>query len=149
MVAKLNGQELIYLADLRFIQASGRPAARLQLTIALLSLSGLPPLAGFFGKLSILSVLLDQIYISNDLGSYVIFLVFLGVTLIMSFYYFRLVKLLFTDITSQERNQTLVSLTETRIQLIIRTVIFIAICSNAFWITSFSAFELMLISPGI
>jgi len=48
---KLNGNEFIYLSDLRFIGQSSNLLDRTILVIVLASMAGLPPFAGFYGKM--------------------------------------------------------------------------------------------------
>ena len=48
---RLNGREFLYLADLRHIAAGGQQWDRFLLVISLASMAGLPPFAGFYGKM--------------------------------------------------------------------------------------------------
>lgn len=50
---RLNGQELIYLSDLRFVGQSLSQTERTILVLTLASMAGLPPFAGFYGKMSV------------------------------------------------------------------------------------------------
>lgn len=49
--ARINGRELIYLADLRFLGQSSNLMDRTILVVVLASMAGLPPFAGFYGKM--------------------------------------------------------------------------------------------------
>ena len=46
-----NGSEITYLTDLRFVNSSCSQLDRLLLLFALSSMAGLPPFAGFYGKI--------------------------------------------------------------------------------------------------
>jgi NADH-quinone oxidoreductase subunit N len=50
---RINGQEFLYLSDLRYVGASASQWDRLLLVLALASMAGLPPFAGFYGKMLI------------------------------------------------------------------------------------------------
>lgn len=84
---KKNYREVIYLTELTglFFNAEGYC---LCLTIALFSFMGLPPFAGFIIKFGLLKILI----ISQNYG---FFLLFLIINLISSFYYLRIIKLLY------------------------------------------------------
>lgn len=56
---RLNGQEVIYLADVAKSLSSSGPIQVLALATGLLSISGVPPLAGFWGKFSVLLPILS------------------------------------------------------------------------------------------
>ena len=58
-------------------------------------MAGLPPFAGFYGKMFIWASLLEDIYLFSDFLSFVLLLVNLVVSLIIIFYYMRLVILVF------------------------------------------------------
>jgi formate hydrogenlyase subunit 3/multisubunit Na+/H+ antiporter MnhD subunit len=92
---RVNGQEFTYLSDLRFISASRSHWDRLLLVFALASMAGLPPFAGFYGKMLIWSSLIEDIYLFNDVTSYALLLVNLAVSLIVIFYYMRLIVIVY------------------------------------------------------
>jgi NADH-quinone oxidoreductase subunit N len=50
---QLNSKEPIYLTDLRFVGQLNSSLPRIILTVSLASMAGLPPFAGFYGKMSI------------------------------------------------------------------------------------------------
>jgi NADH-quinone oxidoreductase subunit N len=49
----INGREIIYISDLRYINKSSSVLDRLFLVIVLASMAGLPPFAGFYGKMMV------------------------------------------------------------------------------------------------
>jgi len=48
---KLNNKEMTYLTDLRFVGKSDNQTNRTLLVLSLSSMAGLPPFAGFYGKM--------------------------------------------------------------------------------------------------
>jgi NADH-quinone oxidoreductase subunit N len=50
---RLNNKEIIYLSDLRFLNRSSGQSYRTFLVVSLASMAGLPPFAGFYGKMMI------------------------------------------------------------------------------------------------
>jgi len=91
----VNKHEFTYLTDLRLIASAPSQIERLLLLFALSSMAGLPPFSGFFGKIIIWISLIEDIYLYNDSLSALLLLVNLVVSLIIIFYYIRLVILLF------------------------------------------------------
>jgi len=91
----INKHEFTYLTDLRLIASAPSQIERLLLLFALSSIAGLPPFSGFFGKIIIWISLIEDIYLYNDSLSALLLLVNLAVSLIIIFYYIRLVILLF------------------------------------------------------
>lgn len=87
---RLNDRELVYLSDLRYILSTKTQWYSTLLIFSLGSIAGLPPFAGFYGKILIWSSLLEDIYLFNDIFSYVVLLVNLIVSLLIIFYYARL-----------------------------------------------------------
>jgi NADH-quinone oxidoreductase subunit N len=92
---RINGKEFIYLADLRHIAASTYQWDRFLLVLALASMAGLPPFAGFYGKMMVWSSLMEDIYLFNDLLSFSLLLVNFITSLIIIFYYMRLIILIY------------------------------------------------------
>ena len=62
------------------------------LTIALFSLAGIPPLVGFLIKLGVFSTVVKS-------SAYLISLISIGLTVISTFYYIRLIKILYFENT--------------------------------------------------
>jgi NADH-quinone oxidoreductase subunit N len=67
------------------------------MTVFMFSLAGLPPLVGFYAKLSILQAL-----VSTNLGSYIwLAVVAVLMSLIGAYYYLRIVKVMYFDLPVQ------------------------------------------------
>jgi NADH-quinone oxidoreductase subunit N len=84
-----SGRELVYLSDLRTL-ASSSSAWALSLTVAIISMAGLPPIAGFYSKFYLLKFLVFA-------GWNVIFCLVLGSTIISLYYYLRFIRVLWFD----------------------------------------------------
>lgn len=88
---RVRGAELTYLSDLRQVSSLGSQQDRLIIVIALSSMAGLPPFAGFYGKMLIWTSLIEDIYLFNDFGSIALLVLNLVVSLAIIFYYMRLI----------------------------------------------------------
>jgi NADH-quinone oxidoreductase subunit N len=91
---EVAGREIIYLSDLQFIRGSNDFQV-ICLVLALASSAGLPPFAGFYGKLLVWSSLIEDIYLFNDAYSYLVLFLSIGVSLITIYYYMRILAYLF------------------------------------------------------
>jgi NADH-quinone oxidoreductase subunit N len=92
---RVNGSEFTYISDLRLIASSKSQWDRLIIVLSLASMAGLPPFAGFYGKMFIWVSLIEDIYCFNDIHSYVLLIVTLITSLIIIFYYIRLIVILY------------------------------------------------------
>lgn len=100
---ELGGKEVIYLNDIRHV----RRTSYLQvfcLVLALASSAGLPPFAGFYGKFMVWSSLIEDLYLSNDLYSYLVLLLSIAVSLVTIYYYMRVIAYLFVSDDAYERS---------------------------------------------
>lgn len=104
---KLNNKELIYLADLRFIGQASQ-LHRTALVISLASMAGLPPFAGFYGKMAVWISLIEDIYLFNDSWSYILFVFNILTSLVSMFYYAQVMCMLFVN--NEFVNSELISL---------------------------------------
>jgi NADH-quinone oxidoreductase subunit N len=102
--ARINGRELIYLADLRFLGQSRNLMDRTVLVVVLASMAGLPPFAGFYGKMLVWTSLMEDIYLFNDTWSYILLLTNLLTSLIMMFYYMQVMCTLYVNDETVETN---------------------------------------------
>ena len=83
------------------------------MAMAMFSLAGLPPLVGFYAKLSVLQAL-----ISSQQAGYIALAVYaVLMSLIGAFYYLRIVKVMYFDAPSASNNQPLVAGADARIVL--------------------------------
>lgn len=103
LIMQLGGKEIIYLNDLKFLRGSGYYSIGC-LTVALASSAGLPPFAGFYGKFLVWSSLIEDIYLSNSIDSYLILFLSIGISLITIFYYMRVIAYLFVGDDNQSRS---------------------------------------------
>jgi len=85
----------IYLSDFAILWKT-HPVAAWTLARTMTSLAGLPPLAGFLGKLGIFWWSLNQ-------GQYALLFIALGSTLVSSVYYLRILRIMYLD-TPKEWN---------------------------------------------
>ena len=92
---KINGKEIIYLSDLKFVGQSYSQWDRVILVIVLSSMAGLPPFAGFYGKMFVWVSLIEDMYIFNDLYSFLLLLLNLVTSLLIIFYYIRIIAILY------------------------------------------------------
>jgi NADH:ubiquinone oxidoreductase subunit 2 (subunit N) len=102
------GEETNHLVDFSRLKNSNRMLA-LIFSLIIFSMSGIPPLGGFFVKLDILYALME----SSRFGVNFIFLFF---TVASFFYYLRVVKIIFFDKSTDYSEKTLAS--EERLQAI-------------------------------
>jgi NADH-quinone oxidoreductase subunit N len=103
LTVQLGGKELIYLNDLKFVRSSGYFNTGC-LVIALASSAGLPPFAGFYGKFLVWSSLIEDIYLTNSIDSYIILFLSIAISLVTIFYYMRVIAYLFIGEDTQSRS---------------------------------------------
>lgn len=84
-----NGGNIIYISDLTNFSNWNKPEA-LVLTIFILSMAGIPPLAGFFGKLSIFLATIGA-------HMYIFTLIAIVLSTVNAYIYIRIVKILWSD----------------------------------------------------
>ena len=107
------------------------------MAMAMLSLAGLPPMVGFYAKLSVLQAL-----ISSQQTSYLVLAVFaVLMSLIGAFYYLRIVKVMYFDAPLAHSNQTISAGTDARVVLTLNGALILvlgilpgglmAVCSQA------------------
>lgn len=90
-----------HLSDLR-LSVPGLRSAAIPLTLAFVSLTGLPPLAGFTGKLLLFTSLLDTYAMDHAPAVMILFISGLVATVISFYYYFRIPWMVFIRHESPE-----------------------------------------------
>lgn len=87
---RLNGQEVTYLSDVARAVPQASPAYTFAIVVGLLSMGGVPPLGGFWGKFAVISTTVSG---SSPYSGWAVAIVavMLVSTLVAFFYYFRLV----------------------------------------------------------
>ncbi len=89
MAMRRDGQAVESIDDLAGISTT-HPFMAFALAAVLFSMAGIPPLAGFFGKLYVLSAAVDS-------GLYVLAVVGVVASVVSCFYYLRLIKIMYFD----------------------------------------------------
>ncbi len=89
LVMRRDNFPLEDIADLSGL-AGSRPFTAYAMVIMMFSLSGIPPLAGFFAKFSIFQTAIDE-------GFYVLAVIGVVTTVVAAFYYLRVVKVIMFD----------------------------------------------------
>lgn len=102
----INGKELVYLSDLRYLGKSMSTLDRTVFVIILASMAGLPPFAGFYGKMLVWMSLIEDIYLYNDYWSFILLVINLILALFVIFYYMQVLCLLF--INNENENKFLI-----------------------------------------
>jgi NADH-quinone oxidoreductase subunit N len=92
--ARSQSTSLVYLTDLAFL-GKANPSLAFCFGIAVFSMAGIPPLAGFFGKLYLFFVLVYE-------DMYLLALIGVLTSVVSCFYYLRMVKLAFFTVASGE-----------------------------------------------
>lgn len=85
---RIDLSNLLYLTDFRQLEQTG--AATISLVLSLLSIAGIPPLAGFFGKYYLLLHAQEQ-------GLYGLVITGLFTSLISTYYYLRVIKIIWFE----------------------------------------------------
>jgi NADH-quinone oxidoreductase subunit N len=92
--ARSQSTSLVYLTDLAFL-GKANPSLAFCFGIAVFSMAGIPPLAGFFGKLYLFFALVYE-------DMYLLALIGVLTSVVSCFYYLRMVKLAFFTVASGE-----------------------------------------------
>jgi len=89
LAMRRQGEAVEEIADLAGLSRS-RPALAYALAIFMFSMAGIPPLAGFFGKLFVFMAAINA-------GLYVLAVIGVLTSVISAFYYIRIIKVMFFD----------------------------------------------------
>ena len=94
LMMKSRARMLEAIRDLSGL-ASSHPMIALAMAIVMFSLAGIPPLAGFFGKLFVLQAAIDaKLYITAVVG--------VLASVISAFYYLRIIKIMYFDAATHQ-----------------------------------------------
>ena len=91
---KVKNEYLINISDLKGLSKSN-PIVSLSISIIMLSMAGIPPFIGFFGKFYVFIAAIEQeLYVLSVLG--------VLASVISAFYYLRIIKLMYFDESKNE-----------------------------------------------
>jgi NADH-quinone oxidoreductase subunit N len=107
----LNDNRIDTIDDLAGL-AKSHPVVAVIMTIFMLSLAGIPPLAGFFVKFGVLKMALE----ANFVGVSIIAVI---ASAISAFYYLRIIKVIYFDAQNDAQNNIVIENTHYKIALII------------------------------
>jgi NADH-quinone oxidoreductase subunit N len=93
LAMRVHGRAVEELDDLKGLGRT-RPAMALALAVFMFSMAGIPPLAGFFGKLYVFLAAVQA-------GMYVLAVIGVLASVVAAFYYLRIVKLMYFDEPSE------------------------------------------------
>jgi NADH-quinone oxidoreductase subunit N len=89
LMMRKKGREVEKISDLAGLSKT-RPALAYSMAILMFSMSGIPPLAGFFGKLLVFEAAIEQ-------GQIVLAVLGLLSSVVAAYYYLRIIKVMFFD----------------------------------------------------
>jgi NADH-quinone oxidoreductase subunit N len=98
LLMRRNGQYLEQISDLAGLSKTC-PSGALFLLIMMFSMAGIPPLAGFFGKMFVFLAAIES-------GLYVMTVVGLLTSVIAAYYYLRVVKVMYFDAPAEPLDDT-------------------------------------------
>ncbi len=114
---KVKNDYLINIYDLRGLSKSN-PIVSLSIAIIMLSMAGIPPFLGFFGKFYVFIAALERdLYILSVLG--------VISSVISAFYYLRIIKIIYFDENIEEKNLNFKISFQSKIILIVSLFIII------------------------
>ena len=99
MILRREDRQLVTVSDISGLSRS-KPLLAFSMAILLLSLAGIPPFGGFFGKLFIFTAAIE----ANKLYLAIAGVVF---SVISAYYYLRIIKTMYLDESSEELNYNL------------------------------------------
>ena len=99
MILRREDRQLVSISDISGISKS-KPLLTISVTILMLSLAGIPPFGGFFGKLFIFTAAIESGYLYLAIAG-VIF------SVISAFYYLKIIKAMYLDESSEVLNYNL------------------------------------------
>ena len=109
---------MIEINDLSGLSKSN-PIVSLSLAILMLSMAGIPPFIGFFGKFYVfIAAIKQELYILSILG--------VMASVISAFYYLRIIKIMYFDESIQDKNLNFKISFQSK--LILSISLFIVVC---------------------
>lgn len=115
---KVRNEYLINITDLSGLSKSN-PIVSLSIAIIMLSMAGIPPFIGFFGKFYVfIAALQKDLYILSVLG--------VIASVISAYYYLRIIKIMYFDESIQDKNLSFKISIQSKI--ILSICLFIIIC---------------------
>ena len=91
---KVKNEYLINISDLKGLSKSN-PIVSLSISIIMLSMAGIPPFIGFFGKFYVFIAAIErELYVLSVLG--------VLASVISAFYYLRIIKIMYFDESKSE-----------------------------------------------
>ena len=91
---KVKNEYLVKISDLKGLSKSN-PIVSLSISIIMLSMAGIPPFIGFFGKFYVFIAAIEQeLYVLSVLG--------VLASVISAFYYLRIIKIMYFDESKSE-----------------------------------------------
>ena len=86
---KVKNEYLIYISDLKGLSKSN-PIVSLSISIIMLSMAGIPPFIGFFGKFYVFVAAIES-------GLYLLSILGVLASVISAYYYLRIIKVMYFD----------------------------------------------------
>src|SRR5208282_4212999 len=85
------------------------PLLAATMTLAMVSLAGIPPLAGFFGKFLLLKAVIEQAQITTNHGYYCLVFTALAGVVISLYYYFGVIRAIYWSKDASDLSPILLS----------------------------------------
>ena len=93
---KVKNEYLVNISDLKGLSKTN-PIVSLSIAVIMLSMAGIPPFIGFFGKFYIfIAAIKQELYVLSILG--------VIASVISAFYYLRIIKIMYFDECIEDKN---------------------------------------------
>ena len=130
MLIRREEKQLVYINDIAGLSKTN-PKISISVVVLLLSMAGIPPMAGFFAKLNLFISVIEE-------GYYLLAIIGVLFSVVSAFYYLKIIKVMYLDEASESINANLdkkLILTITTLAFVMLTFIFYA-DSFIFFITN-------------
>ena len=115
---KVKNEYLVNISDLKGLSKSN-PIVSLSISIIMLSMAGIPPFVGFFGKFYVfIAAIENELYVLSILG--------VLASVISAYYYLRIIKIMYFDEKNNE--EQLIFKISFQSKVILSLSLFIIIC---------------------